>query len=114
MQLIAGSKSKRGALDCNHGGLREQEPAQPVSEGVQGAAGDGHPSSSLKERISKYATNAAVVTPTEVQYSTVNNTAQSPVISNRAVDMKRSIMRCFRTANKTVTKTYIVTCALAE
>jgi len=41
MQLIAGSKSKRGALDCNHGGLREQEPAQPVAEGVQGAAGDG-------------------------------------------------------------------------
>ena len=42
MQLIAGSKSKGGALDCNHGGLREQEPAQPVAEGVQGAASDGN------------------------------------------------------------------------
>ena len=41
MQFIAGSKSKGGTLDCNHGGLREQEPAQPVAEGVQGAAGDG-------------------------------------------------------------------------
>ena len=41
MQLIAGGKGKRGALDCNHGGLREQESAQPVAEGVQGAAGDG-------------------------------------------------------------------------
>ena len=52
MQLIAGGKGKGGALDCKYGGLREQEPAQPVAEGVQGAAGDGHPSSSLKERIS--------------------------------------------------------------
>ena len=42
MQLIAGSKSKGGALDCKYGGLREQEPAQPVAKGVQGAAGDGH------------------------------------------------------------------------
>ena len=41
MQLIAGGKSKGGALNCKHGGLREQEPAQPVAEGVQGAAGDG-------------------------------------------------------------------------
>ena len=41
MQLIAGSKSKGGALDCNHGGLREQEPAQPIAKGVQGEAGDG-------------------------------------------------------------------------
>ena len=28
-------------MDCQNGGLREQEPAQPVAEGVQGAAGDG-------------------------------------------------------------------------
>ena len=41
MQLIAGGKGKGGALDCNYGGLREQESAQPVAEGVQGAAGDG-------------------------------------------------------------------------
>ena len=41
MQLIAGSKSKGGALDCKYGGVREQEPAQPIAEGVQGAAGDG-------------------------------------------------------------------------
>ena len=40
MQLIAGCQGKGGALDCNHSGLREQEPAQPVAEGVQGAAGD--------------------------------------------------------------------------
>jgi len=41
MQLIARGKSKGGTLDCKHGGLREQEPSQPVAEGVQGAAGDG-------------------------------------------------------------------------
>ena len=41
MRLIAGSKSEGGTLDCNHGGLREQEPAQPIAKGVQGEAGDG-------------------------------------------------------------------------
>ena len=48
MQLIAGSKSKGGALDCKYGGLREQEPAQPVAEGVQGAAGDGDASAKMR------------------------------------------------------------------
>ena len=41
MHFIAGGKGKIGALDCNHGGLREQEPAQPIAKGVQGEAGDG-------------------------------------------------------------------------
>lgn len=41
MQLIAGSKGEGGTLDCNHGGLREQELAQPVAKGVQGATGNG-------------------------------------------------------------------------
>ena len=49
MQLIAGSKSKRGALDCKYGGLREQEPAQPVAEGVQGEADDGYADASTEE-----------------------------------------------------------------
>ena len=48
MQLIAGSKGKRGALDCKHGGLREQEPAQPVAKGVQGAEGDGDAGAKVK------------------------------------------------------------------
>ena len=48
MQLIAGGKGKRGALDCKYGRLREQEPAQPVAEGVQGAAGDGDASAKMR------------------------------------------------------------------
>ena len=53
MQLIAGSKSKRGALDCKYGGLREQEPAQSVAEGVQGAADDGDASTEMRGETTK-------------------------------------------------------------
>ena len=41
MQLIPRGKGKGGTLDCKYGGLRDQEPAQPVAEGVHGAAIDG-------------------------------------------------------------------------
>jgi len=51
MQLIAGSKSKRVALDCKYGGLREQESAQPVEKRVQGAAGDGDASVQMRSAV---------------------------------------------------------------
>ena len=35
MQLIAGGNGQGGALDCENGGLREQQLAQPVAKGYK-------------------------------------------------------------------------------
>ena len=64
MQLIARGKSKRGALDCNDGGLREQEPAQPVAKGVQGAAGNGDASPGTS--VVSTGSDASVTTPAQI------------------------------------------------